>query len=63
MPQKFWRAHVLPAISPEHWMGAKNSEFVLKFREMEAIALVSRDLGRARHPKDLTSTRIRVMSF
>jgi chemotaxis protein CheD len=41
----FGGAHVLPAISPENWMGAKNSEFVLEFLRMETISIASRDLG------------------
>ncbi len=41
----FGGAHVLPAISPKNGMGARNSEFVLKFLQMEAISIVSRDLG------------------
>jgi chemotaxis protein CheD len=41
----FGGAHVLPAVSPENGMGARNSEFVLEFLQMEAIPVVSRDLG------------------
>jgi chemotaxis protein CheD len=41
----FGGAHLLSAISPERWMGAKNSEFVLEFLETEAITVVSQDLG------------------
>jgi chemotaxis protein CheD len=41
----FGGAHLLPAVSPENGMGARNSEFVLEFLHMEAIFIVSRDLG------------------
>lgn len=41
----FGGAHVLPAISRENGIGSKNSEFVLNFLHMEAIPLVSQDLG------------------
>jgi chemotaxis protein CheD len=41
----FGGAHILPAISSEHWVGAKNSEFVLEFLKTEAIVVVSQDLG------------------
>ncbi len=41
----FGGAHVLPAVSAENGMGAKNSEFVLEFLQMEAISIVSHDLG------------------
>jgi len=41
----FGGAHVLPAVSPENGMGARNSEFVLQFLQMEIISVVSRDLG------------------
>ncbi len=41
----FGGAHVLPAVSPENGMGARNSEFVLEFLQMEAIPVVSQDLG------------------
>ena len=41
----FGGAHVLPAVSPENGMGARNSEFVLEFLQMEAISIVSQDLG------------------
>ncbi len=41
----FGGAHVLPAVSPENDMGARNSEFVLEFLQMEAISIVSQDLG------------------
>jgi len=45
MAKVFGGAHVLPAISRENWMGTKNSEFVLEFLQMEAITVVSQDLG------------------
>ena len=41
----FGGAHVLPAVSLENGMGARNSEFVLEFLQMETISIVSRDLG------------------
>ncbi|HIJ76214.1 MAG TPA: chemotaxis protein CheD [Deltaproteobacteria bacterium] len=41
----FGGAHVLQAVSPENGMGSRNSEFVLEFLQMEAISIVSRDLG------------------
>jgi chemotaxis protein CheD len=41
----FGGAHVLPAISPENGMGGKNAEFVLEFLQMEAITVVSQNLG------------------
>ncbi len=41
----FGGAHVIPAISPENGMGSRNSEFVIEFLQMEAISIVSRDLG------------------
>ena len=41
----FGGAHVCPTISAENGMGAKNSEFVLEFLQMEAIKVVSQDLG------------------
>jgi chemotaxis protein CheD len=41
----FGGAHVLPAVSAENGMGARNSEFVLEFLQMEAIPVVSQDLG------------------
>jgi chemotaxis protein CheD len=41
----FGGAHVLPAISAENGMGARNSEFVLEFLQMETISIVSQDLG------------------
>jgi chemotaxis protein CheD len=41
----FGGAHVLPAISPENGMGAKNAEFVLEFLQLENIKIVSQDLG------------------
>ena len=41
----FGGAHILPAVSPENGMGARNSEFVLEFLQMETISVVSRDLG------------------
>ncbi len=41
----FGGANVLPAVSPKYGMGAKNSEFVLEFLQMEAISVVSRDTG------------------
>jgi chemotaxis protein CheD len=41
----FGGAHVLPAVSVENGMGARNSEFVLEFLQMEAIPIVSQDLG------------------
>lgn len=41
----FGGAHILPAISKENGMGSKNVEFVLQFLEMEAISVVSQDLG------------------
>ena len=41
----FGGAHILPVISPENGMGEKNIEFVLEFLRMEAIAVISQDLG------------------
>jgi chemotaxis protein CheD len=41
----FGGAHILPAISPENGVGGKNIEFVLDFLQMEAITIVSQDLG------------------
>ncbi|MFZ0942766.1 MAG: chemotaxis protein CheD [Syntrophobacteraceae bacterium] len=41
----FGGAHVLPTISPENGVGARNSEFVIEFLQMETISIVSRDLG------------------
>ncbi len=41
----FGGAHVLPAVSPENGMGARNLEFVLEFLQMETISIVSQDLG------------------
>ena len=46
----FGGAHVLPAVSLENGMGAKNSEFVLEFLKMEAISVASQDLG-GFHPR------------
>jgi chemotaxis protein CheD len=41
----FGGAHILPAISPENGVGSKNIEFILEFLQMEAITIVSQDLG------------------
>ena len=41
----FGGANVLPAVSSENGMGAKNSEFVIEFLQMEAISIVSQDVG------------------
>lgn len=45
LAKAFGGAHILPAISPENGTGRKNIEFVLEFLKMEAIQLVSNDLG------------------
>ena len=41
----FGGAHIVPEISRENGMGARNVEFVLEFLKMEGIALASHDLG------------------
>jgi chemotaxis protein CheD len=41
----FGGANVLPSISDENAMGSRNCEFVLEFLYMEAISIVSQDLG------------------
>jgi chemotaxis protein CheD len=41
----FGGANVIPALSEENSVGAKNCEFVLMFLERERIQVVSRDLG------------------
>jgi chemotaxis protein CheD len=41
----FGGANVLSSISAENGMGTKNLEFVLDFLQMEAITVVSQDLG------------------
>ncbi len=41
----FGGAHLLPAVSAENGMGARNSGFVLEFLQIESIFIVSRDLG------------------
>ena len=59
----FGGAHVLPAVSAKNGMGAKNSEFVLEFLQMEiVISIVSHDLGGRDTPEKSTSTLIAVKS-
>jgi chemotaxis protein CheD len=41
----FGGANVLPAVSSEHGMGTKNSDFVIEFLQTEAISIVSQDVG------------------